>query len=365
MTLMRDVSIAAIWKELQARVAVTRAQLPSCCFFTFLNTQNKLTAANCSAIGDTVAGGFADSTVKVWQLAYKTRPAVDATSASSTSSASGSDGFACLVGHAGPVYSVIFSPDGQFLLSSSEDATIRLWSLKTRKNLVVYRGHGSPVWSLAWSPLGLYFASASADHTARLWATNKHQPVRLFVGHTGDVTCCAFHPNGEYLVTGSDDRTVRVWSCSSGSCVRIFPGHQRSVSVVAVSPRGDIVASAGWDGSVRLWDLVQGTMIAAWTSVHTSGVFSMDFSREGSLLVTGGGDHTVCVWDVWKAQQDDKDRREKERDKDRDCAEDDDRSPAALLAQWYTKRTPVFGLRFTVRNLLMGMGPFVGQGGLQ
>lgn len=41
-----------------------------------------------------------------------------------------------LVGHSGPIYGLSFSPDTQFLLSSSEDTTIRLWNMETKSNIV-------------------------------------------------------------------------------------------------------------------------------------------------------------------------------------------------------------------------------------
>ncbi|CAI9767260.1 unnamed protein product [Fraxinus pennsylvanica] len=66
-------------------------------------------------------------------------------------------------GHSGPIYSATFSPFGEFLLSSSSDSTIRLWSTKLNANLVCYKGHNYPVWDVQFSPLGHYFASASHD----------------------------------------------------------------------------------------------------------------------------------------------------------------------------------------------------------
>lgn len=92
-----------------------------------------------------------------------------------------------LFGHNGTVYSVSFSPDRSLLLSCSEDASIRLWSLQIWTCLVVYKGHMFPVWDIKFSPLGYYFASASHDRTARLWATDHYQPLRVFAGHFSDV----------------------------------------------------------------------------------------------------------------------------------------------------------------------------------
>ena len=106
------------------------------------------------------------------------------------------DGFATrrLIGHSGPVYSLSFDPicgsasPPQGLLSSSQDGTVRLWSLDTYSNLVVYRGHNrDAVWDVEWGPMGVYFATASRDRTARLWCSEKVTPLRMYSGHLSDV----------------------------------------------------------------------------------------------------------------------------------------------------------------------------------
>lgn len=53
-----------------------------------------------------------------------------------------------LIGHSGPVYGASFNYDNSLLLTSSEDKTVRLWSLFTYTNIVCYKGHNYPVWDV-------------------------------------------------------------------------------------------------------------------------------------------------------------------------------------------------------------------------
>lgn len=53
-----------------------------------------------------------------------------------------------LIGHSGPVYGSSFNYDNSLLLTSSEDKTVRLWSLFTHTNIVCYKGHNYPVWDV-------------------------------------------------------------------------------------------------------------------------------------------------------------------------------------------------------------------------
>ena len=154
--------------------------LPSVCCFTFLNSASSLTSAALSGDGSLAIGGFADSAIRVWDMYGKDDEEEQQDDVPDLSSAfprpshrplpsvSSTSSCVSLIGHSGPVYGCSLSPDSSFLLSGSEDSSIRLWDLPTGRNLVAYRGHSFPVWDVAFSPLGYHFASAaqSAQRTA-------------------------------------------------------------------------------------------------------------------------------------------------------------------------------------------------------
>jgi WD40 repeat protein len=64
---------------------------------------------------------------------------------------------------------VAVSPDGQQILSASDDRTLRLWDLASERLLVTFTGHGGPVTSVVFSPDGRRVVSTSADKTVRVW----------------------------------------------------------------------------------------------------------------------------------------------------------------------------------------------------
>jgi transcription initiation factor TFIID subunit 5 len=348
-----------IMNDLKTRVSISATNLPSVAFYTFFNTYGAMNTLALNQEGSLVATGHADSSIKVWDLSKDNSKWVKSTkdyfeadsrdnryknyrdrAYKEDDSAFQSD----LIGHTGPVYGLDFSPEGQFLLSGGQDGTVRLWSLHTKTNLVSYNGHNYPVWNVKFSPLGFYFATTSYDRTARLYSTNQIWPLRIFAGHLSDVNVVDFHPNCNYIATGSSDKSVRFWDINTGMCVRVFTGHFGSIYSLGASPEGRMLASAGEDKDVLLWDIASGTKIST-LRAHTNNVWSIKFSSEGNILASAGADETVCLWDI------------------RNPSVPLDTQAIAslkptLLGKYPTKKTPVYQVQFTRRNLLLAAGAF-------
>ena len=66
-----------------------------------------------------------------------------------------------LKGHKDSVKSVVFSPDGEYLASGSEDETIGIWRVSNGERIKTLKGHKDSVKSVAFSPNGEYLASGS------------------------------------------------------------------------------------------------------------------------------------------------------------------------------------------------------------
>ena len=252
---------------------------------------------------------MSESYIRVWTLDGEPLPSTSAqTNGNLQPSASRR-----LIGHSGPVYSVSFSPSAEplgtstgppnttvskYLLSCSADKTVRLWSLESWTCVVVYREHNDIVWDVKWGPFGHYFLTGSYDRTARLWSTDRIECLRMFVGHDNDVDVVCFHPNNAYVFTGSCDKTVRMWKVTDAAAVRMFTGHAGNLTSIACSPSGKLLASADDSGTIILWDLAPGKLLKRMRGHQKGGIWSLTWSAESTVLVSGAGDGTVRVWDV-------------------------------------------------------------------
>jgi WD40 repeat protein len=120
-----------------------------------------------------------------------------------------------LRGHESTVRSATFSPDGQRVVTASDDETARVWRVDGQEEPVVLRGHGGgQVVSAAFSPNGQRVVTASDDETARVWRVDGQGEPVMLRGHEGQVVSAAFSPDGQWVVTASEDGTARLWTLS-------------------------------------------------------------------------------------------------------------------------------------------------------
>jgi WD40 repeat protein len=79
---------------------------------------------------------------------------------------------------------------------------------KTGKQLVALRGHFGAVKSALFSPDGQSVVTASDDQTARIWDAATGKEVHL-LRHRAGVVFALMTPDGRHVVTASD--SIRVW----------------------------------------------------------------------------------------------------------------------------------------------------------
>ena len=159
--------------------------------------------------------------------------------------------------------SVVYSSDGQRIVSCSDDGTIRIWEAGT--GVLVgkpLRGDGSAIFSVAISPDGQCIASTNAK-TIRLWdALTGASIAEPLKGREKWVHAVAFSPNGSSLVSTSEDNTVRIWDTKTCQAVgEPLRGHDGQVFSAVYSRDGSRIVSAGGDCRIIVWDALTGKPI--------------------------------------------------------------------------------------------------------
>lgn len=228
--------------------------------------------------GTYVLSGSEDGTLKLWETATGREVRT-------------------FTGHKAGVTSVAFSPDGSTAVSGSNDSTLRLWDVASGKELRATDGLGWKIAGVAFSTDGKLVASAADDNQVKLWSVPKLELVHALTGHGWRVTSVAFSPTGESSLSGSEDDSLKLWDVSKGQETRTFRNGFSAVTCVAFSPDGQLGLSGGKDRLVHIWNLENGREVAHLKG-HMQTVRSVAFTHDGRYAVSGSDDGTVKVWDA-------------------------------------------------------------------
>jgi mono/diheme cytochrome c family protein len=139
-------------------------------------------------------------------------------------------------GHAQPVYTVSFSPDGKGVATGGEDNRIRIWNPDSDgKQTRDIGGFGGTVFKLLYTPDGQSLLTASGDKTVGVFKANGSQ-VRKLQGHNDWVYTVAVSRDGKTVASGSWDGEVRLWNLADGKLIRTIiaaPGYKASTAKTA------------------------------------------------------------------------------------------------------------------------------------
>jgi WD40 repeat protein len=166
-------------------------------------------------------------------------------------------------GHTGPTRAGLFTPDGATLVTCSGwpagDGTIRVYDVKTAKELRSVTGLKGDVNELAMSPDGkyVYAAFGGSDGIVRGYEVATAKEVMKFEGQDkrSNVSCILVAPGGKLAASGGSDKRLLLWETETGKLVREFKGHTDLVRCLAFTPDGKTLCSGSWDGTVRVWEV--------------------------------------------------------------------------------------------------------------
>ncbi|KAK4659319.1 hypothetical protein QC762_109120 [Podospora pseudocomata] len=262
-----------------------------------------LPEANISEDTVNLASGGAEGQVHLWSLNQDTP-------------------LSTLSGHSQRVCRVEFHPSGKYLASASEDTSWRLWDVETTTELLLQEGHSRGVYAVSFNTDGSLLASAGLDSIGRIWDLRSGRTVMILDGHLDGhikpIYGLDWSPDGHRVLTASADGWIKCWDVrkvqrtggigahtSAVSDVRWFKGMDEPVDGKPPGeddkgnqlPKksGTFLVSSGFDHKVNIFS-ADDWALAQSLSGHTGPVASVDVSRDGKWIISGGHDRTVKLW---------------------------------------------------------------------
>ncbi|MEO1622478.1 MAG: WD40 repeat domain-containing protein [Cyanobacteria bacterium J06632_3] len=213
-----------------------------------------------------------------------------------------------IAAESGRITSVAVDGSSQLIASGSSNGTLKIWDVSAAP-----LSQGSPVTSKTLANVGpklnaLTFhptdsnllISGDQDGVVRLWDLAQGEVILTLEDDADRIVSIDISNNGQYVASGSYDQTIRIWDIETGDRIQKIDGHAFTVADVSFSPDSSLLASASYDESIKVWNWANAQELCT-LSGHSGFVYTVMFADSGNTLVSGGYDGTVRAWDLTSA----------------------------------------------------------------
>ena len=227
-------------------------------------------------------------------------------------------------GHADSVLSVCVSRDGRFVLSGSEDFTLKLWEIPSGNCVGTLTGHTGPVVFVSLVADDALAFSASKDGTLKLWRIPSGECIRSVQpeGVRSIDSACVTRDGGIVAVGSEAGQSFTVWDMQTGECLRspnpepkeLISGPpdnggddsesahprepvEKGPPLVCMSGDGRSVVTTAGDGKAVLWETASWRPQRAFVG-HTAAITSLHISERGDRVLSGSADTTLRLWET-------------------------------------------------------------------
>ena len=211
--------------------------------------------------------------------------------------------------HQGTVFSLCFDPLSRFFISGSDDYTMKLFIVPEFRDAFTFVGHTNVISNICIHPDVSYVMSSSHDTTIRLWSLNSGECVSVLRGFTdSQVHYALFSPDGRLIACACEDGFLHMWHTSEaldgGDPFLYFesPGSQPVIwasfspgsefVVFSAEPNLAIVASVSTRRRYVL-NLHSGNLnLVSFSKL----LYPSPYGQAPKVLTVGGEEGTVAVW---------------------------------------------------------------------
>lgn len=221
------------------------------------------------------------------------------------------------------IFSVRFSPDGKFLAAGCGDGAIKIFNVSNGKVAYNLEGGSSvalPTTCIRFRPVTPsnrtknVFLSANAAGSVQHWHMTSGKCLHSFSDEDNQVYALDYNDEGSQFVTAGKDTKVRIYEEATKTCLvtmegglagdytKATPGHSNRIFSVKFTHDEHIVLSGGWDNTVQVWDIRTGSSVRSFYGPHICGD-ALDL--KGDEIVTGSWrpKDQLELWDFGTAKR--------------------------------------------------------------
>ena len=207
-------------------------------------------------------------------------------------------------GHFDSMNSLVYSPDGQRIITTADDGKIKVWDIESGFCIVTFTEHTSGVTACEFAKKGNVLFTASLDGSIRAWDLVRYRNFRTFTAPTRlSFSCMAVDASGEVVAAGSlDSFDIHIWSVQTGQLLDQLSGHEGPVSALAFAPNGGTLVSGSWDRTARIWDIFSRTQTSEPLQLQAD-VLNVAIRPDSLQLAVSTLDGQLTFWSISEAEQ--------------------------------------------------------------
>ena len=188
----------------------------------------------------------------------------------------------CFSGHEGPVNQVKFSTDNRYIMSASQDSTVRLWSVENKSLVAKLTGHNGSVNSICSNASDSEIISAGSDGSIVWWDTELQREKRRIKCHSGSINSVCYNYNYSVVVSGSFDSKVEVWDNRVSRPAPVQVLQEAEDSVTSVQAGRYEIFTGGLDEKLRTYDVRNNCLT---TDCLGDGIIHIELSDDDQALL--------------------------------------------------------------------------------
>ncbi len=198
------------------------------------------------------------------------------------------------------VLSLAVSPDEKFFITGSNSAILTRWDIgkgiATARSVPVNFG----ITAIKYSPDGKNLMFGSSGGVMMLWNPDAWKQVKKFQA-PGAVYDLEWTPDGRQVIAGTLEREVFIQDIKSGS--RKLKRHDGSIYAVATAPDGKTFLTGSADTTVKLWDFATGKILKSFQGPR-AWVRAVAYSGDGKRYLAGMENGLIILGNIGGAEPD-------------------------------------------------------------
>jgi WD40 repeat protein/tRNA A-37 threonylcarbamoyl transferase component Bud32 len=212
-----------------------------------------------------------------------------------------------LWGFEAPVNTTAFSPDGNFMVTTTIDRTT-LWDTTRWRVAGELRAPQGSNEGVDFAPDGRTLAIAVGDGRVALWDVSRRTRLRELrdpgaVPGASALAVVRYSPDGSIIVAGAKEANhVTLWNVETGRVlgrpIITHPADLGGAHAVSFSPDSKWIAVPGASGTVGIWDVATGRRVGRPLRVGEEDVADALFTPDGAALIASDDGGSVTMVDV-------------------------------------------------------------------